>query len=29
VVVVVRHRENIQRLIQGTERKIGQPAEAA
>jgi glycerol-3-phosphate acyltransferase PlsY len=29
VVVVVRHRENIQRLVRGTERKIGQPAEAA
>jgi glycerol-3-phosphate acyltransferase PlsY len=29
VVVVVRHRENIQRLVHGTERKIGQPAEAA
>ncbi|MCH8309297.1 MAG: glycerol-3-phosphate 1-O-acyltransferase PlsY [Chloroflexi bacterium] len=29
VVVVVRHRDNIQRLIHGTERKLGQRVEAA
>jgi glycerol-3-phosphate acyltransferase PlsY len=29
VLVVVRHRENIQRLLSGTERKLGQRAEAA
>jgi glycerol-3-phosphate acyltransferase PlsY len=29
VLVVARHRENIQRLLSGTERKLGQQAEAA
>jgi len=29
VLVVVRHKDNIRRLMSGTERKIGQPAEAA